>query len=192
MPHAMRIAVTGVLSDRPTVLARQLRQQSEQEPAGPASGLHPKEPAGYPGEEPVSLGLPAASLYAVAHGQSLIIRSRHNRRCRSRLRRDRTHRVSDDRGARTVHDCESVGGTGGFGDPTDWAYIFAIATSKPNQLTDCPPFFSKVSLNANIEAITDKGFKVAVAKVRSLIDNGLASPPYGARYQSSVGLALGP
>jgi uncharacterized protein (TIGR04141 family) len=67
--------------------------------------------------------------------------------------------------ARTIRDFEAAGGSGGFGEPANWTYVFAIATSKPGQLADCLPFFSKVSLNANIDAITDKGFNVAIAKI---------------------------
>ena len=54
----MRIAVTGVLSDAPAVFPRQVREQPEQEPAGPAAGLRPGEAARHPIEQPVGLGSP--------------------------------------------------------------------------------------------------------------------------------------
>jgi hypothetical protein len=71
--HAMRVGVTGVFGDAPAVLAGQLSEQPEQEPAGPAAGLDPGEPGGYPAEQPVGLCSPAAGLYAVTHGHRLII-----------------------------------------------------------------------------------------------------------------------
>jgi pimeloyl-ACP methyl ester carboxylesterase len=57
--HAVRIGVAGVLSDAPAVLARQVRQQPEHEPACPAPGLDPGEPARHPIQQPVGLSLPA-------------------------------------------------------------------------------------------------------------------------------------
>ena len=71
--HTVRIAVAGVFGDRPTVLARQVGEQPEQEPAGAAAGLDPSEPTGHPFEQPVGLGLPSPRPYAVAHGHRLII-----------------------------------------------------------------------------------------------------------------------
>ena len=66
-------AVAGVLGDRPAVLPRQVRQQPEHEPADPAAGLDPGEPARHPVEQPVGLGVPPAGIYAVARGHRLII-----------------------------------------------------------------------------------------------------------------------
>ena len=57
---------------RPAVLPRQVRQQPEHEPPGPAAGLHPGEPARDPIQQPVDLGLPPGSVYAVARGHRLI------------------------------------------------------------------------------------------------------------------------
>ena len=71
MPCGSRVA--GVLGDAPAVLPRQVRQQPEHEPPGPAAGLHPGEPARHPIEQPVGLGRPTSGLYAVAHGHRLII-----------------------------------------------------------------------------------------------------------------------
>src|SRR3954469_14552783 len=48
MLHAVRGGLAGVLGDRPAVLARQIRQQPEQEPADPRLQLDPAEPAGDP------------------------------------------------------------------------------------------------------------------------------------------------
>lgn len=66
---------------------------------------------------------------------------------------------------RVIVDLASTGVSEEFGQPSDWTYIFGIATSKPGTIAEVLPFFSKVSLNANIDAITDKGFRVAVAKI---------------------------
>jgi hypothetical protein len=78
--HAVRIAVARVLGDRPAVLARQIGQQPEQEPADPAAGLHPPKPGGHPIEQPVGLRVPPPGIYSVAHGHRLIFRCRHNGR----------------------------------------------------------------------------------------------------------------
>jgi len=43
--HAVRIAVTGMFGDRPTVLPRQVGQQPEHELPGSAAGLHSRERA---------------------------------------------------------------------------------------------------------------------------------------------------
>jgi hypothetical protein len=69
----MRVGVTGVLGDRPAILPRQVSQQAEQEPSCAAAGLDPGEPAGHRLEEPVGLGCPPDSPYAVAYGHRLII-----------------------------------------------------------------------------------------------------------------------
>jgi hypothetical protein len=78
--HAIRIGIPGVFGDAPTVLARQIRQQSADEPPGPAAGLHPDEPGRHPIEQLVGLSRPPGGLYAVAHGHRLIFRCRHNGR----------------------------------------------------------------------------------------------------------------
>jgi hypothetical protein len=69
-----------VLCDRPTVLPRQVGQQSEHEPANPATSLDTREPSSHPVEQPVALGIPPPGIYAVARGHRLIFESRHNRR----------------------------------------------------------------------------------------------------------------
>ena len=71
--HTVRVGVTGMFGDRPTVLARQFSQQPEQEPTDPASCLDPTEPPCHPPQQPVSFGLPADRSYAVARGHRLII-----------------------------------------------------------------------------------------------------------------------
>jgi hypothetical protein len=77
--HAVRIGFPGVLGDGPAILPRQIRQQPEHELPGPPPSLHPGEPTGHPIEQPVGLGRPPGSPYAVAHGHRLIISRRHNR-----------------------------------------------------------------------------------------------------------------
>jgi uncharacterized protein (TIGR04141 family) len=67
--------------------------------------------------------------------------------------------------ARVLGDLVGAGGSGDFGQPSSWTYVFGIATSKAGSLADVLPFFSKVSLNANFDTIVDKGFRVAVAKI---------------------------
>lgn len=75
----MWIDVPGVLGDGPEVLARQVREQPEQEFADAASGLDPGEPPGHPFEQPVGLGLPPGRSYAVAHRHRMITSRPHNR-----------------------------------------------------------------------------------------------------------------
>jgi hypothetical protein len=50
MLQAVRGRLAGVLSDRPAVLARQVRQQPEHQRAGMPSRLHPPEPARNPAQ----------------------------------------------------------------------------------------------------------------------------------------------
>jgi hypothetical protein len=73
MLHTVRIGITGVLSDGPTILTGQVSEQPEHEPPGPAAGLHPGKPPGHPFVQPVGLSLPTSRLYSVAHGHRLII-----------------------------------------------------------------------------------------------------------------------
>lgn len=63
----MRIPITSVLSDAPEVLARQIGQQPEHEPADPTTGLHPDKPASHPIQQPVRLGPPPARLGVGGH-----------------------------------------------------------------------------------------------------------------------------
>jgi hypothetical protein len=69
----MRIAVTGVFGDRPTVLPRQVSQQAEDQLPSSAAGLHPRKPGGHPLEQPVGLGVPPPGIYAMARSHRLII-----------------------------------------------------------------------------------------------------------------------
>ena len=60
--HSVRVGLPGMLSDRPAVLARQVSQQPQHEPADPPTGLHPRKPGGHPVEQPlqpVLLGITA-------------------------------------------------------------------------------------------------------------------------------------
>ena len=63
----------GVLGDGPAVLAGQLSEHPEHEPADSAAGLDTGEPGGHPIEQPVGLRVPPPGIYAVAHGHRLII-----------------------------------------------------------------------------------------------------------------------
>jgi hypothetical protein len=64
--HAVRIRVAGVFGDGPAILAGQVGEQPEHEPADPAAGLDPREPGRQPIEQPVGLGAPPPDIYAVA------------------------------------------------------------------------------------------------------------------------------
>jgi hypothetical protein len=59
MLHPIRAGVAGVLSDRPAVLAGQVRKQPAHECPGPSAGLHPAEPARDPAQQLVQARLPA-------------------------------------------------------------------------------------------------------------------------------------
>jgi hypothetical protein len=72
MLHTVRIPVPGMFADAPTILARKIGQQPEQESTSPTPGLDPGKPPGHPIEEPVGLGLPTSRPYSVAHGDRLI------------------------------------------------------------------------------------------------------------------------
>lgn len=58
-----------------------------------------------------------------------------------------------------------AGGGGDFGSESDWTFVFAIATRRPGTIKELLPFFARASLNANIDTITDKGYRVALAKI---------------------------
>jgi hypothetical protein len=57
--HPVRAGVAGVLSDRPAVLAWQLRQQPQNERLGPPAWLHSAEPACDPTQQLLQAQLPA-------------------------------------------------------------------------------------------------------------------------------------
>jgi len=75
--HPVRRPVPGMLGDRPAVLARQLRQQAEDECAGPPPRLHPAEPAADPGHQLIQHAQPAAGAYAGASGHQTLFTCRH-------------------------------------------------------------------------------------------------------------------
>jgi hypothetical protein len=78
--QAIRGGISGVLGDRPAVLARQVGQQPHHERPGPPSGLHPAEPARDPTQQLLQPRLPAGGInpYAVACGHRLIFGCSHN------------------------------------------------------------------------------------------------------------------
>jgi hypothetical protein len=78
--HPVRACISGVFCDRPAVLTRQVRQQTEQQTLRPQPGLDPGEPAADPAQQPIDRSPQHHRLYAVAHGHRLIIRRPHNRR----------------------------------------------------------------------------------------------------------------
>jgi uncharacterized protein (TIGR04141 family) len=62
----------------------------------------------------------------------------------------------------------TAGGTGDFGRASDWTFVFAIATSKTGPLRDTMTFFSKVALKTHADAISGRGFRVALAKIKKV------------------------
>src|SRR3954470_24201521 len=63
MLHAIRRGLAGMLGECPAVLARQVGQQREQEPADPTPPLDPGEPAGDPIQQLVHACRPASRPY---------------------------------------------------------------------------------------------------------------------------------
>jgi hypothetical protein len=78
MLHPIRVGVTGVLGDRPAVLAWQVRQQPVHERLGPSTWLHSAEPARDPAQQLLQPRLPTARVYAVACGHRLSFGCAHN------------------------------------------------------------------------------------------------------------------
>jgi site-specific DNA recombinase len=80
--HPVRAGVAGVLSDRPAVLAGQVRKQPTHERPGPLPQIHPSEPTRNPTHQLVERLLPAGRIdvYAVARGHRLISGCPHNTR----------------------------------------------------------------------------------------------------------------
>jgi hypothetical protein len=77
--HPVRRRVTGMLGDRPAVLARQFGQQAQHERPRPAPRLHAAEPGPDLDHQLIEYPQPAARVYAVASGHQQIITSRHKR-----------------------------------------------------------------------------------------------------------------
>jgi uncharacterized protein (TIGR04141 family) len=61
---------------------------------------------------------------------------------------------------------DTAGGGRDYGMEADWTVIFAIATSRKGPVKDLLPFFARASLAANIDAITDRGYNVALVKIQ--------------------------
>jgi hypothetical protein len=61
--HPVRGSITGVLSDRPAVLAWQVSEQAAHERPGPPAKVHPSEPTCDPAQHLVELLLPAGRIY---------------------------------------------------------------------------------------------------------------------------------
>jgi hypothetical protein len=64
--------IPGMLSERPAVLARQLRQQPQHECPRPAPWFHPHEPPRDTAHQDLERLMPAAGIYAVTCGHRLI------------------------------------------------------------------------------------------------------------------------
>jgi len=76
--HPIGAGITGVLGQRPAVLAWQVRQQPQHERPSPPAWLHPAEPARDPAQQLLQARLPAGRVYAVACGHRLIFGCVHN------------------------------------------------------------------------------------------------------------------
>lgn len=70
--QAVRGRVSGVLGQRPAVLARQVRQQPEDQLPCPAAWFHPGKPSRDAAHQDLEQGLPAGRIYAVTCGHRLI------------------------------------------------------------------------------------------------------------------------
>ena len=79
--HPVRVGIAGVLSDRPAVLAWQLREQAAHERPGSPPKIRPSEPTCDPAQQLVEQLLPAGGVdvYAVACGHCLMF-GPHNTR----------------------------------------------------------------------------------------------------------------
>jgi uncharacterized protein (TIGR04141 family) len=60
---------------------------------------------------------------------------------------------------------DAAGGGRDYGMEADWTVVFAIATSRKRSAKELLPFFARASLAANIDAITDRGYNVALVKI---------------------------
>jgi hypothetical protein len=75
--HPARRRITGVLGDRPAILARQPGQQAQHERPRPPPRLHPAEPAPDPQHQLIEHAQPTAGAYAVASGHRKVITCLH-------------------------------------------------------------------------------------------------------------------
>ena len=51
-------------------------------------------------------------------------------------------------------------------NPQDWTFVYAIATDKQGSLADTLFFFSQVHLRTHVRHITERGFRVALARIQ--------------------------
>lgn len=65
---------------------------------------------------------------------------------------------------RLMRHLREVGQPEDIGSPSDWTFVYAIATDKPGKLADSL-FFSKVNLVTHARDIRSRAFRVAVAKI---------------------------
>ncbi|MDQ0798334.1 hypothetical protein QFZ58_006822 [Streptomyces sp. B1I3] len=75
--HAVRTRLPGPLGDRPAVLARQARQQSQHQVLYAAPGFNPREPARYLAHQGLERLLPAGRVHAAARGHRITLKSPH-------------------------------------------------------------------------------------------------------------------
>lgn len=59
----------------------------------------------------------------------------------------------------------NIGGTGDFGSPSNWTFVYAIATDKNGPLAESLFFFSQVNLVTHARDITGRGFRVGLARI---------------------------
>jgi uncharacterized protein (TIGR04141 family) len=73
---------------------------------------------------------------------------------------------NDDYRALVLGYLDAAGGGRDYGTESDWTVVFAIATSRQGPIKEpLLPFFARASLVSNLGTITDKGYKVALAKI---------------------------
>src|SRR3954468_11556820 len=77
MLHAIRRGLAGMLGESPAVLARQVGQYPEQDPADPTPALDPGEPAGDPIGQLIDPGPPRGRSYPDTRGHRGMRRSPH-------------------------------------------------------------------------------------------------------------------
>jgi uncharacterized protein (TIGR04141 family) len=58
-----------------------------------------------------------------------------------------------------------------YGTRGDWTVVYAIATEKPDPLSETMPFFSRVNLDRTVKILRGTGVKVAVARVPLLVSH---------------------
>jgi isopentenyl diphosphate isomerase/L-lactate dehydrogenase-like FMN-dependent dehydrogenase len=83
MLQPVRRAVADMLGDRPAILPRQIRQQSQHQLSRSPSWLDPAKPSSDPIHQIIQVRQPPATVYAGSRGHRKIVLSRHKPRSSS-------------------------------------------------------------------------------------------------------------